>query len=89
MPPDHATRIAVLQARIDAIRQIVATTHQEDLRDILLNMLEDGERALAQLASQSSLRPGGIAEAVGSTEFTDTPDETIADPGGDQKPEAT
>ena len=50
MLPDNVTRIAVLQHRIDAMREIVAATHQEDLRDMLLEMLEGGERALAQLA---------------------------------------
>jgi hypothetical protein len=77
--PDNVTRIAVLQHRIDAIREIVAATHQEDLRGILLDMLEDGERALAQLAKPPAELGEALLNRARPRELAATSPHTIVD----------
>jgi hypothetical protein len=49
MLPADAARVRALQERIDVLRGIIDATAREDVRGVLLEMLADGERALAGL----------------------------------------
>ena len=52
LPNDVEARIKLLQARIEAIRTIIDASAQEDLREVLLEMVGECERALADLNAQ-------------------------------------
>lgn len=48
----------MLKHRVDALREIIEASKRDDLRDLLLEMLSEAERALADLETSPSRREG-------------------------------